>query len=162
MAKLIPLAVALFGYIALIVGVAATYARMPERVASHFGADGVANGWTSRDGYVWFMVGIATLVSLTILAAFGSVRYLPSAHVNIPRRDYWLAPERRAETARTLMRSGLLMVGLNSLFFLAIHLLVVAANQSQAPKLSSAVWALLVAFLAATGVLLFKLYRRFA
>ena len=43
------------------------------------------------------------------------------------------------------------------------HVMVaVAANQSQAPKLSSAVWALLVAFLAATGVLLFKLYRRFA
>lgn len=162
MAKLIPLAVALFSYAAFIIGVAATYSRIPERIASHFGANGVANGWMSRDGYVWFMVGIVTLVSATMLAAFGSVRYLPSALVNIPRRDYWLAPERRDETARTLMRSGLLMVGLNSLFFLGIHLLVVAANEAQPPRLSDAVWALLAAFLLTTGALTLKLYRRFA
>lgn len=162
MAKLAPLAIALIGYAAFLVGTAATYARLPERMASHFGANGVANGWMSRDGYLWFMVGVVSLVSVTMLAAFGSVRYLPSALVNIPRRYYWLAPERREETARTLMRSGLLMVGLNSLFFLAIHLLVVAANQSQPPKLSNAVWALLAAFLLTTGALTLKLYRRFA
>jgi uncharacterized membrane protein len=161
MGKVIPLAVALFGYAAFLIGMAATYARLPARVASHFGANGVANGWTSRDGYVWFMVGIATLVSVTLLAAFGSVRYLPSALVNIPRRDYWLAPERRDETARTLMRSGLLMVGLTSLFFLAIHLLIVAANQSQPPKLSGAAWAVLAGFLATTGVISLRLIWRF-
>ena len=161
MAKLAPPAVALFGYAAFLVGMAATYARLPARVASHFNANGVANGWMSRDGYVWFMVGVGTLVSLTMLTAFGSVRYLPSALVNIPRRDYWLAPERRDATARTLMRSGLLMVGLTSLFFLAIHLLIVAANQSQPPKFSSAAWAVLAAFLLTTGALTLQLYRRF-
>jgi uncharacterized membrane protein len=162
MAKIVPLAVALFGYAAFLVGIVATYARLPERVASHFGANGVANGWMSRDGYVWFMVGVVTFVSLTMLAAFGSVRLLPSGVVNIPRRDYWLAPERRDETARTLLRYGLLMVGLISLFFLAIHLMIVAANESQPVRLSNDVWWLLVAFLATTGVLTFKLYRRFA
>lgn len=162
MGKLAPLAIALFGYAAFLVGMAATYSRLPERVASHFGANGVANGWMSRDGYAWFMVGVGTLVTVTILAAFGSVRYLPSALVSIPRRDYWLAPERRDATARTLMRSGLLMVGLNAFFFLAVHLLIVAANQTQPPKLSSAVWALLAAFLLTTGALTLKLYRRFA
>lgn len=162
MAKLVPLAIALFGYAAFLVGLAATYARLPERVASHFGANGVANGWMTREGYVWFMVGVGTFVTLTMLAAFGSIRYLPSSLVNIPRRDYWLAPERRDETARTLLRYGLLLVGLNSLFFLALHLLVAAANEVQPPKLSNDVWWLLVAFLTTTGVLIFKLYRRFA
>jgi len=161
-AKLAPLAVAFSGYAAFLVGIAATYARLPERMASHFNASGVANGWMSRDGYVWFMVGIVTFVSLTMIAAFGSVRFLPNSLINIPRRDYWLAPERRDETARTLMRFGLLMVGFESLFFLAIHLLVVAANESQPVRLSNDVWWLLVAFLATTGVFLFKLYRRFA
>ena len=162
MAKLVPLAVALFGYAAFLVGIVATYARLPERVASHFGANGVANGWMSRDGYIWFMVGVVTFVSLTMLAAFGSVRLLPNGVVNIPRRDYWLAPERRDETARTLLRYGLLMVGLISLFFLAIHLMIVAANESQPVRLSNDVWWLLVAFLTTTGVLTFKLHRRFA
>jgi uncharacterized membrane protein len=162
MSKLAPLAIAIFGYAAFLVGMAATYARLPERVASHFGANGVANGWMSREGYVWFMVGVVTFVSLTMLAAFGSVRFLPSGIVNIPRRDYWLAPEHRDETARTLLHYGLLLVGLNSLFFLALHLLVAAANEAQPPKLSNDVWWLLVAFLTTTGVLTFKLYRRFA
>ena len=162
MAKLAPLAIALFGYAAFVVGMAATYARLPERMASHFDANGVANGWMSRDGYVWFMVGVVTFGSLTMVAALGLIRYLPNAVVNIPRRDYWLAPERRDETASTLMRFGLWMAGLNSLFFLAIHLLVVAANKSQPATLSNGVWWLLAAFLATTGVLAFKLYRRFA
>ncbi|MBA4107643.1 MAG: hypothetical protein C0485_18065 [Pirellula sp.] len=162
MAKLAPLAIALFGYAALLVGMAATYSRLPERMASHFDASGVANGWMSRDGYVWLMVGVVTFVTLTMLAAFGSVRFLPKSLINIPRRDYWLAPERRDETARSLMRFGLLMVGFESLFFLAIHLMVVAANESQPVRLSNDVWWLLVAFLATTGAFLFKLYRRFA
>jgi uncharacterized membrane protein len=160
--KLTSLAVALFGYAAFLVGMVATYARLPERMASHFGADGVANGWMTRDGYFWFMVGIVTFVSLTMLAAFGSIRFLPNSMINIPRRDYWLAPERRDETARSLMRFGLLMVGFESLFFLAIHLMVVAANEAQPVRLSNDVWWLLVAFLATTGIFLFKLYRRFA
>lgn len=162
MGKLAPLAIAVFGYAAFLVGMAVTYRQLPERMASHFNASGVANDWMSRDGYVWFMVGIVTFVSLTMLAAFGSVRFLPNAVINIPRRDYWLAPERRDETARTLMRFGLLMVGFESLFFLAIHLMVVAANESQPARLSNDVWWLLAAFLATTGALAFKLYRRFA
>ena len=162
MGKLISLAVALFGYAAFLIGMVATYARLPERMASHFGANGVANGWMTRDGYFWFMVGIVTFVSLTMLAAFGSIRFLPNSLINIPRRDYWLASERRDETAGAMMRYGLWMIGLNSLFFLAIHLLVVAANATQPARLSNDVWWLLVAFLAMTGVMLFKLYRRFA
>ena len=162
MGKLISLAVALFGYAAFLIGMVATYARLPERMASHFGVNGVANGWMTRDGYFWFMVGIVTFVSLTMLAAFGSIRFLPNSLINIPRRDYWLASERRDETAEALMGYGLWMIGLNSLFFLAIHLLVVAANATQPARLSNDVWWLLVAFLAMTGVILFKLYRRFA
>jgi uncharacterized membrane protein len=161
LAKLAPLAIAVFGYAAFLVGMATTYSRLPERMASHFDASGVANDWMSRDGYVWFMVGVVTFVSLTMLAAFGSVRFLPNAVINIPRRDYWLAPERRDETARTLMRFGLLMVGFESLFFLAIHLMVVAANESQPARLSNDVWWLLVAFLATTGVIILKLFLRF-
>ena len=162
MGKLTSLAVALLGYAAFLVGMVATYARLPERMASHFGADGVANGWMTRDGYFWFMVGIVTFVSLTMLAAFGSIRFLPNSLINIPRRDYWLAPERRDETAGALMRYGLWMIGLNSLFFLAIHLLVVAANEAQPVRLSNAVWWMLAAYLATTGAFVFKLYRQFA
>ena len=160
--NLFPVAIAIFGYAAFVVGMAATYARLPERMASHFDASGVANGWMSRDSYVWFMVGTVTFVSLLMVGTFSLIRYLPNAVINIPRRDYWLAPERRDETARTLARFGLLMAGFEGLFFLAIHLLVVAANKSQPATLSNDVWWLLAAFLATTGVLAFKLYRRFA
>jgi uncharacterized membrane protein len=91
-AKLAPLAIALFGYAAFLVGMAATYARLPERLASHFDASGVANDWMSRDGYVWFMFGVVTFVSLAMVAAFGSVRFLPNAMINIPRRRLLAGP----------------------------------------------------------------------
>ena len=44
---------ALLGVLAYVV---TTSASLPERVASHFGANGVANGYMSRDGYRTFIL----------------------------------------------------------------------------------------------------------
>lgn len=160
--NLLPLAIALIGYGGFLAGMAATYRRLPEVVASHFNGSGAPNAWTPRDSYVWMMIGIVTFVVVLMAGTFVMVRVLPKGLINLPNRDYWLAPERRAETSRTLGRYGLVMAGLVSLFFLAIHLLVVSANKSQPVMLSSNVWWLLAAFLATTGVMLLALFRRFS
>ncbi|HEY3818034.1 MAG TPA: DUF1648 domain-containing protein [Polyangiaceae bacterium] len=76
--------------------------RLPERVATHFGADGVPNGWMSRDDatttYLALVIGLNLLFFLIAL----SLGALPSSMVNIPNRDYWLAPERRDDTVRKM------------------------------------------------------------
>jgi len=59
-------------YIAVVVACAAfivsTSGDLPERVASHFGRDGQANGWMPREMYVRFILGAAVLVPLILVA----------------------------------------------------------------------------------------------
>ena len=160
--NLFSLAFAVGGYGSFLAAMAATYQQLPLRVASHFGADGAANGWSSRESYVWTLIVILTVISLVMAGTAAIMRITPTNLVNLPHREYWLAPERREATIAAVQRFGFFMAGLTSLLFLAIHLLTVAANESQPAVLSGAVWWLLGAFLAATGAMLFLLYRRFA
>jgi uncharacterized membrane protein len=127
-----------------------TSIRLPALVASHFGGSGAANGFMPHAFYARFMLVFvirlpALLVVLTWLA-IGS----PKIRINLPNKDYWLAPERRAETIAYL-RSGILWFGTMLVAFLCYaHWLVVLANESQPAHLANS-WFIggLVVFLAA-------------
>jgi hypothetical protein len=87
---------------AFIVG---TVGQLPPRVASHFGGAGQVNAWMTRDGYLLFMLGFATLFPLFIVASIAGLPHLTSRGVKLPNRDHWLAPPRRdARGARGIRR----------------------------------------------------------
>jgi tRNA A-37 threonylcarbamoyl transferase component Bud32/thioredoxin-like negative regulator of GroEL len=113
---------------------ASTFEQLPERPAVHFGFAGKPDRWMSRSGYLgWgavfplFFVGLFWLVSQF-------AKWCP-ALVNIPRKDYWLAPERCAQTATFLFRRLLWLASIETVFFGALHGLVVAANRQTPPQL---------------------------
>ena len=74
------------------------YPRMPERMASHFAGDGRPNGWQSREAF--FLIMLVASASSALVAFFAPWRLAsrPNAHINLPNRDYWLAPGRRQHT----------------------------------------------------------------
>ncbi len=114
-----------------------TSSRLPALVASHFAGSGTANGFMPHGAYVWLMLGLivalpATLVLLTSLSIAS-----PNARINLPNKDYWLAPERRGETIDHL-RSGMRLVGIMLVVFLCyVHWLVVLANAVQPARLAN-------------------------
>lgn len=125
----------------LVAGAAAfvglTSLSLPDVVASHFAADGTANGSMSRGAYVGVMlavvIGLPTL--LTVVSYFGLGA--PGARINLPNRDYWLAPERRAQTL-SYLRAQLARFSTVLLVFLCyVHWLVVQANGTRPPHLSA-------------------------
>ncbi len=79
--------------------------RLPAMVASHFGASGMANGYMPRNLYVRFMIafviGLPALITFATWYALGRSKI----RINLPDRDYWLAPERYAETISFLRAS---------------------------------------------------------
>lgn len=82
-----------------------TYARLPDVVASHFNARGVANGWQPKSLFFEFFAGavaIAGLLTFGIPAIFSKI---PVSVINLPHKEYWLAPERKAESLALLNRS---------------------------------------------------------
>ena len=139
-----------------------TSRSLPGVVASHFEGDGFANGFSTRGFYVGlmlgFVLGLPALLVTTLWYTMGS----PGARINLPNRDYWLAPERRDETVAWLRGHMVLFGQVLVVFLCYVHWLVVRANAVQPPRLDSP-WmtAGLVAFVAFALVWIRRMMRRF-
>jgi uncharacterized membrane protein len=71
---------------------------LPDRMASHFGASGMPNGWMTK---AQFFITFAITFLPALLVEFwvaSRIAKKPDARINLPNKEYWLAPERRAET----------------------------------------------------------------
>ena len=76
------------------------YPQMPQRMASHFAADGRANGWQSREAFFAWMLLVTSTSALVGFVAPRQIAAKSNFRINLPHRTYWLAPERRPETMR--------------------------------------------------------------
>jgi uncharacterized membrane protein len=101
---------------------------LPPVVASHFAAGGAANGFMPRATYLRFMVTLVVGLPLLIALLASITSLLPVRFINLPNREYWLAPERQADSLAYLRnhsaRFGVLLV----IFLCYVHWLVVRAN----------------------------------
>jgi len=94
-------------------------------------------------------------VGLPVAVVAGSMLLprLKDTRINIPHRDYWLAPARRDATFRYLAAHAYWLGALLVVFIAGIHLLLLDANAAQPPRLAGQLLAtLLVLFLAALAV----------
>ncbi len=149
-------------YIGFLLYVDQTALLLPGRVASHFGIDGQANGWMSRSAYIKFIriFGLA-LPAFTVAVGF-LTRFLPAGMINIPNRDYWLAPEHRAETYSSVLGFCLWLACLEVAFVGGMHYLTIVANRSTPAHLpTSGLVTVLGMFVLGLGLLIVALVRRF-
>jgi uncharacterized membrane protein len=71
---------------------------LPDRLASHFGASGIPNGWmTKSQFFITFAVVLLPALAVEFWVSH-RIANKPDARLKLPNKDYWLAPERRAET----------------------------------------------------------------
>ncbi len=114
-------------YLGLLAFMAWSYPQFPERMASHFDAEGHANGWMARP-YYFLLLGSLPLFfgGLFWLIARAAEQF--PALVKIPNRNFWLAPGRRAETAGRVLGQLLWLAVLLTLFFTVVHALTWRAN----------------------------------
>jgi uncharacterized membrane protein len=106
-----------------------TAGQLPERVATHFGANGQANGWMTRGGHVQFTLLMGAALPAFVMGLFALMSRFPGQALNVSHKEYWLAPERRAETLDFIQRQGIRFAGLFIAFLAAIHWSILAANR---------------------------------
>lgn len=133
---------------------------LPERVATHFGADGAPNGWMSREGFATSMLAMV-LVPVAFLQGIGLlIGRLPTSLFNLPNRDYWLADERRATTIDHIRMAMFEFGNATFAFLLFVVWSIVDANKDAAnAHLGGAFTYGLFAFLAFVAVWLVFLVR---
>jgi uncharacterized membrane protein len=78
------------------------YPQLPGVMASHFNALGAANGWQTKQAFfgVFVMVGVLAIVVGFVIPKI--IFALPARLINLPNKNYWLAPENRTETTEFL------------------------------------------------------------
>jgi len=148
--------------VAALVFVYYTGGSMPKVVASHFSGTGVATGFLPRATYVRIMLAIVLLPPILLVYLPRRTLRSATARINLPNRDYWLAPERRAQTVEILLRQFARFAEMLLAFLCYTHYLVVRANELKPPRLSSG-WFLagLVIFLGFTVMWVIRLSARF-
>ncbi|HWX19464.1 MAG TPA: hypothetical protein VN578_06110 [Candidatus Binatia bacterium] len=108
--------------------------RLPGRVSTQFNLLGRARRQMSRTAYLIFIAVFGIW-----LPGFGLVFYLLAksnpAHLHIPNRAYWLAPEHLAQAQAHLLSVALWFGCLTLAFLIGINLLLVWANRQQPARL---------------------------
>lgn len=160
MNRLLPLAFALL--IAAALGQAAwQHSRLPETVATHFNPAGQADGWMSRDAQTAWHVGMILFIAGLMEGIARLNARLPDEYINIPRREHWLAPERREATHRWL-RGIIRLIGcVLMLFFLGLYHQVYRANTNGTQMIAGATGLLVAGCLLCVGAITVAVFLRF-
>ena len=112
------------------------YSLLSEAVANHFGSGGNANGWMSNTAHLLLNCGMFIFLSALFLAVPVILRKSPMSLVNLPKKSYWLAPERK-EAFIPIIANWILFIGvMANIFLLFVNYLVFLANQTSPPRLS--------------------------
>ncbi len=116
------------------------YPQLPETVASHFDGRGTPDGWSSKGQFFGLLGGLAGLM-LALFGAFGLwIPRMNSAYVNLPHKEYWLAPERRGATLAWLGAYMLEMGVITMALMLAVTHLTIQANLVEGGTLQGFGW----------------------
>ena len=136
------------------------YPRLPDRVAHHFGASGRPDAWSSKMHFLIFYVVTVAVTAATFLGVGLAMPKIPNSLINLPNKDYWLAPGRRRQTLdymfpQLLWFGSLTMILLLDMFHQAFQL-----HLGKATRLNH-FWISMGCYLVATTVWCIAIYRKF-
>ena len=100
----------------------------PQQMAAHFNAQGDPDRFVTKSEFFWFQIQTLFIVVLVSLPLQVLLLVVPPNLINMPNREYWLAPERKEETLGRLSDFGSLMFGVILLAILAAFEISVYAN----------------------------------
>ncbi len=135
---------------------------LPSKVATHFNVDSEPDGWMTRNVYVLLILILLISIPSVITVGISMLSQKFPRLINLPNRDYWLAPPRLSESLDFLAAHGHRLGRLVIVLMTGLHYVVLVANRADPPALPQS-WliAILLGFVFALGMWILALYRRF-
>ena len=135
---------------------------LPRVMASHFDASGHPNGWSTKEVFFGLYVCILALMIFGFFIVPRLLQAVPPSLINLPNREYWLAPERK-DQAMAMIADDMGWFGIAILMLLIATIqLAIQANLAGGGLLSDVMWLLLGGFVVFAILWTVRLYRRFA
>lgn len=126
-------------FIANVVVTLISLAVLPSRVAIHYGADGMANGWAPNYVNALLMTGTHVLLFCSLYFGHRLALLFPPKWISLPNKEYWLSPANKSRTIEKIQgfmwRFGVAMF----LFLLIGGLLSLQANMAKPVRLDQRV-----------------------
>jgi uncharacterized membrane protein len=121
------------------------YPQLPERIATHFGASGHADGWSTKQDFITVYLGILAFVIALFTVLTYAVSTLPVSWINLPNKQYWFAAQQRQQTLAFLRRYPLWFASATVLLIIDMFHQTFLVNMGKAkslphPTLSLAVY----------------------
>jgi uncharacterized membrane protein len=130
-----------------IVTAATSYSTLPQRIATHFNASGIANHWGDKSA-LWEVVGIACLLYLVLTF----IRFAPASTFSVP-----VPPEQRAAAIPIALDMIAWVRAEAMCMFAFLTWAIVATTEGRSQGLG--IWFLPVTLLAIFGTIAFYLTR---
>jgi uncharacterized membrane protein len=144
-----------------VVFLSTTVSSLPAQVASHFDGAGFPTAYMTHEFYIKFVFAMGMGFPIAMVALLTLI-YSKASDMKLPNREYWLAPERIAQTRSLLVSQGVWFGCLMVAMVCYVHWLELAAHREMPPHLSNRwVGVGLLVFFAVTGVWIIKLLRAF-
>jgi len=140
-----PKAFLLLTVILAVVQIIYAYPRLPQKVAIHFSASGVADSYSSKiTASVWELMIIFSLSILFYLLS-KYIHKIPKSFINLPYKNYWLSSEKETESYKIISNTLLQICSFTNLLLIAVFQLVINANTTGSLKLSiNPLWLMVV------------------
>ena len=120
--------------------IALAWSHLPDPMYTHFSTSGAPNGTGARASYAALIVILLAVLDGMFIAIAWTLPRIPDSLINMPRKDYWLAPERRAKTMAYLIDNlswlGAATIGL----MVWLNHDTIAANLSATGRLRTGGW----------------------
>jgi uncharacterized membrane protein len=113
-----------------------TVADLPSLVASHFDGTGHPSAYMTRSFYTKFVLGMSVGLPIAVVALLTAV-YSNARDMKLPNRDYWLAPERIAQTRSLLIDYAVWFGSTMVAMACYVHWLELGAHRSVPPHLAN-------------------------
>ncbi|KAJ4459264.1 hypothetical protein PAPYR_4800 [Paratrimastix pyriformis] len=134
---------------------------LPDTVVTHWDAAGNPNGWGSK----WGFVLICSLVPLGLMLFMSLIGIclpkVPDDLINLPNKEYYLAPQNRSSTFNYIRISFLQFSNALAIYMLVVEFSCGMANYYSWWPQAAFIWAPMGIFLAWMVFWVICLYRRF-
>lgn len=144
------------------VQIAYYFPRLPDVVASHFNAAGTPNSWEPKQLFLWLYVIVLLAITAVGLLVPRVILTVPPEMINLPNKDYWLAPERRAMTMEYFLDHFSIFAAGTLTLIVCVFQLVFVADLSGASGLpSTSPWVLLAGYFIFAAIWMTTLFLKF-
>lgn len=136
------------------------YPSLPEHVALHFDASGKPDASGNKVQVLVIYIFTIVVMVATFLGFGLLLPKLSDSAINLPNKDYWLAPERRQQTLDYIISRFLWLGSLTMILLLVVFDQSFQVHLGNATKLEH-FWIIIAIYLALTTWVCIALYRRF-